>query len=93
MPDLLLQPVGWLLFGPVEDLLSAPPWIAVPAGVAVIVGALWAGAGLGAAYDRLTAAARRALIVAALLTACAASPRAVPAPHPYRKTTTPGGTR
>ncbi|NUP52311.1 MAG: hypothetical protein HOW97_34070 [Catenulispora sp.] len=66
--DLLLAPVGWLESGPVPALL-ANPWTEYPTVAVLVVGALATGAGLGAAYDRLTVAARHGLIAAALLVA------------------------
>lgn len=98
MADLLLQPVAWLVFGPVESLLSASPLLAVPTVGALCLAAVWAGAQLGAACDHLaasfghlTAAARRAVTAAALLVAVTAPPRVVPAPHTHRLNKTPGG--
>jgi hypothetical protein len=65
--DLYLQPAAWLLSGPAEQLLASP-WGA-PAIGAMSLGAVAAGATLGASYDRLTMSARHAAVAAVLLIA------------------------
>lgn len=61
----VLWPLAWFLFGPVAGLLSSP-WTVIPTAVGLCVPALFLGAGLGAAGERLIAAARVDVVAAAL---------------------------
>jgi hypothetical protein len=82
----------WWLSGPTGDLLASPA--GAPVVAAGSLAAVYAGAGLGASYDRLAVSARHAAVTAALVVALLAPlPQAAPALHTFRTTNTPGGTR
>lgn len=77
MADLLLAPLAWLLFGPAVGLLSSP-WTVIPTVVGLCVPALFLGAGLGAAGDRVAAAIRVDVVAAALTAMAVTLPLAAP---------------
>jgi len=76
--DVLLRADWWLLNSPAGAVLSTRwgVYVAVPV---VVVAVIAAGAGLGAKWDRIAAAARTGAVNAALTLSCLTPPRAASA--------------